>query len=217
MEIIISPSDFAFLYRQSKWGYYHKYVLGIRRPYFAMPGIFNVIDKKMKNYLKTNDNILISNTDIFNGCKFIYEDAHVHSRPITNPDYPEISITIKGIIDGVYSSEDKNYLVDLKTSFYETEILKNYALQLNSYAFALENPVNEYVNNLNIDKVGILAFVPNNFDGSLKGDMMWFEVTKNTTSFEKYIQNTLIPLFAGPSPDPEEDDPYYIYLKKYIV
>ena len=42
--ITISPSDFAFLYTESKWGFYQKYRQGIKRPPFSMPKIFNKID-----------------------------------------------------------------------------------------------------------------------------------------------------------------------------
>ena len=49
--ITISPSDFAFLYTESKWGFYQKYRQGIKRPPFSMPKIFNKIDFLIKkNY-----------------------------------------------------------------------------------------------------------------------------------------------------------------------
>jgi hypothetical protein len=55
--IYISPSDFAFLYTESKWGFYQKYRQGIKRPPFSMPKIFNVIDSLIK---KNYENVDIS-------------------------------------------------------------------------------------------------------------------------------------------------------------
>lgn len=215
MIIYISPSDFAFLYKQSKWGFHQKCMKDIRRPYLPMPGIFNIIDSEMKNYLKSTKTPNIKNTDIFNNFEFKFEDASLCSRPISNPDYPNIQVCLRGKIDGIYTNGSENYLVDLKTSFSDTELLKKYNLQLNSYAFALENPYDEFGLTMNIHKTGLIVYEPEKFtEVGLTGGLIWHESKLNLSSFEKYIQDTVIPFLAGPEPNAEESDPFYDYLYK---
>jgi len=215
MIIYISPSDFAFLYKQSKWGFHQKCMKNIRRPYLPMPGIFNIIDTGMKDYLKSTKSPNIKNTDIFNNFEFKFEDANVCSRPISNPDYPDIQICLRGKIDGIYTNGSENYLIDLKTSFSDPDSLKKYNLQLNSYVFALENPYDEFGVSMNIFKTGLIVYEPDAFtELGLIGGLTWYEAKLNLQSFEKYIQETIIPFLAGPEPNAEESDPFFPYLYK---
>ena len=36
-EVVIAPSDFAFLYDESPWAFHQKYISGIRRPPLILP------------------------------------------------------------------------------------------------------------------------------------------------------------------------------------
>ena len=187
----------------------------IRRPYLPMPGIFNIIDTGMKDYLKNTKSPNIKNTDIFNNFEFKFEDANVCSKPISNPDYPDIQICLRGKIDGIYSNGSENYLIDLKTSFSDPDSLKKYNLQLNSYVFALENPYDEFGVSMNIFKTGLIVYEPDAFtELGLMGGLIWYEAKLNLQSFEKYIQETIIPFLAGPEPKAEESDPFFPYLYK---
>jgi hypothetical protein len=187
----------------------------IRRPYLPMPGIFNIIDTGMKDYLKSTKSPNIKNTDIFNNFEFKFEDANVCSRPISNPDYPDIQICLRGKIDGIYTNGSENYLIDLKTSFSDPDSLTKYNLQLNSYVFALENPYDEFGVSMNIYKTGLIVYEPDTFtDLGLMGVLTWYEAKLNLKSFEKYIQETIIPFLAGPEPNAEESDPFFPYLYK---
>lgn len=215
MIIYISPSDFAFLYKQSKWGFHQKCMKNIRRPFLPMPGIFNVIDAGMKEYLKSTKKPNIKNTDIFNDFEFKFEDAAVCSRPIVNSNFPDVQVCLRGKLDGIYTDGSDNYLIDLKTSFTDPDSLKKYNLQLNSYAFALQNPYDEFCVSMDIYKAGLIVYEPESFsDLGLMGGIVWHETKLNLSAFEKYIQDTIIPFLAGPEPNAEESDPFYDYLYK---
>ena len=83
MTVLISPSDFAFLYDQSKWGFYNKYKNGIKRPTVIMPKIFTLIDHSFKESFL--------NQNLYSICKdlpdatFRDADKWVVSKEISNP------------------------------------------------------------------------------------------------------------------------------------
>jgi hypothetical protein len=68
---------------------------------------------------------------------------------------------------------------------------------------------------MNIYKSGLIVYEPESFnENGLMGGMIWHETKLNLQSFEKYIQDTIIPFLAGPEPNAEESDPFYDYLYK---
>ena len=219
--ITISPSDFAFLYTESKWGFYQKYRQGIKRPPFSMPKIFNKIDFLIK---KNYENVDIStiNLNLPSGV-ITHSDAWVKCKPIKNPDYPDIQININGKIDSILTRPDGCAVIDFKTCDVEPTLNHKYALQLNAYAYGISNPYGDGLSLNNINQLGLIVFSPNKFvvndnsSASLQGDFKWIELDYDIIGFENFIKNEVIPLLAGNEPEPLDTDPYWSYLKQLGV
>jgi hypothetical protein len=219
--IYISPSDFAFLYTESKWGFYQKYRLGVKRPPFSMPKIFNVIDSLIK---KNYENVDISTIDAnLPAGRITHSDAWVKCKPIRNPDYPDIEISMNGKIDSILTRETGAAVIDFKTCDVEPTLNKKYALQLNAYAYGILNSMGTGLALDNINQLGLIVFSPNkfcvNYDSSaaLKGSFKWIELDFDPIGFETFIKEEVIPLLAGPEPAPEDSDPCWSYLKQLGV
>jgi hypothetical protein len=214
--IYISPSDFAFLYTESKWGFYQKYRQGIKRPPFSMPKIFNVIDALIK---KNYENVDISTIDKnLPAGKITHSDSWIKCKPIRNPDYPDIEVSINGKIDSILTREDGAAVIDFKTCDVEPTLNKKYALQLNAYAYGILNPFKDGLALDNINQLGLIVFSPSLFSvnynstAALKGSFKWIELDFDPIGFENFIRDEVIPLLAGPEPKPEENEPYWNYL-----
>jgi len=219
--IYISPSDFAFLYTESKWGFYQKYRQGVKRPPFSMPKIFNVIDSLIK---KNYENVDISTIDAnLPAGTITHSDAWVKCKPIRNPDYPDIEISMNGKIDSILTRDNGAAVIDFKTCDVEPSLNKKYALQLNAYAYGILNPIGTGLALDNINQLGLIVFSPNkfcvNYDSSaaLKGSFKWIELDFDPIGFETFIKEEVIPLLAGPEPAPEDSDPCWSYLKQLGV
>lgn len=218
--IFISPSDFAFLFLETKWGFYQKYKNGIKRPPPIIPKIFNIIDACIKDkYINQNLNQIAKSLP-----DAILESADqwVKSKPISNPNYPDVEIVIRGKIDGVLKYADNSFtVIDFKTSEISESYLENYVNQLSCYAYCLRYPNSSRDFSLNVnDKVGLFVFQPKEFmidynsKAGIKGVMEYFEYDFNEVEFEKFIKDEIIPLLMGPEPKPEDNDPCWIYLKQ---
>jgi len=221
MTIYLSPSDLAFLYDQSPWGFYQKYRNGIKRPHVVMPKIFTVIDSQMKSELM-NQNLHTICKDLPNAT-LTNADKWVVSKEISNPEYPDISIQVRGKIDAVFDYNDGSYsVVDFKTSEINESLLQKYKRQLNAYCFAVLFPENLTKFNLpKLKSTGLLVFEPNEFSidynskARLRGDFKWVEYSVEVEEFENYVKNEIIPLLAGKEPKPTDDDPQWEYLKQF--
>ena len=219
--INISPSDFAFLYTESKWGFYQKYRQGVKRPPFSMPKIFTVIDNLIK---KNYENVDISTIDSNLPSGVIsHSDAWVKCKPIRNPDYPDIEVSTIGKIDSILKTEDGHALIDFKTCDIGEYLIAKYELQLNAYAYSILNAKNDGLSLKDINRTGLIVYEPNQFvvnddhTASLNGVFKWVEVKFDPQAFEDFIKYEVIPLLAGPEPKPEENEPYWNYLKQLGV
>ena len=215
--INISPSDFAFLYTESKWGFYQKYRQGVKRPPFSMPKIFTVIDNLIK---KNYENVDISTIDSNLPSGVIsHSDAWVKCKPIKNPDYPDIEVSTIGKIDSILKTEDGHALIDFKTCDIGEYLIAKYELQLNAYAYSILNAKNDGLSLKDINRTGLIVYEPNQFvvnddhTASLNGVFKWVEVKFDPQTFEDFIKYEVIPLLAGPEPKPEDSDPCWFYLK----
>ena len=220
-KIYISPSDLAFLYHESKWGFHQKYILGVKRPPVILPKIFTLIDSFIKTkYMGQNLNIINKNLP---DAILSSNDEWVVSKPIINSDYPEISIQIRGKIDAVFDHQDGSYsVIDFKTSEINEAYLEKYKNQLHAYSYAVLNPESSSKFSLpNLKNTGLLVFAPDEFyidyndRCGLKGNFKWVEFELNLDEFENFIKQELIPLLAGPEPKPEENDNCWVYLKQF--
>lgn len=220
MTIYLSPSDLAFLYEQSKWGFYNKYKNGIKRPNFTMPKIFNIIDSLIKEkYLNQNLSTIDSNLP-----DAIVTSANnwVVSREICNESYPDLKVQIRGIIDGVFEYPDKSYaIVDFKTSEINPEYLDKYKLQLNAYSYSVTYPENSKKFSLPaLKNTGLLVFQPDNFEvqdnkANLSGQFKWVEFDLDLDGFESFVKEEIIPLLCGKEPTPDKSDPQWEYLLQF--
>lgn len=220
--IYISPSDFAFLYNESKWGFHAKYVSGIKRPSVILPKIFTIIDSSIKKkYIGENLNRIDKNLP---EAKLISsDDKWVVSKPIVNDNYPDLCVKIRGKIDAALDYGDGSFaVVDFKTSEIGELYLEKYRNQLSAYSYAVLNPENIKAFSLpNLKNTGLLVFEPDEFHidyngrAGLKGNFKWVEFVLDLDNFETFIKNELIPLLAGPEPKPEENDNCWTYLKQF--
>jgi hypothetical protein len=154
--INISPSDLAFLYLDSPWGFYQKYILGVKRPPLILPKIFTVIDTLMK--CKFSDENFKSICSNYPDAVLKDADQWVKSKPIRNPKFPDIEIVLRGKIDGVLKYPDNTYsIIDFKTSSKQKKEanIKNYFMQCSAYAVMYEErtgiPVTQLVIMIAVD------------------------------------------------------------------
>lgn len=219
--IFLSPSDLAFLYDESPWGFYQKYNLGIKRPPVILPKIFTLIDVLTKaSYLNKNLNEIDKSLP---DAILVEADQWVKSKPITNPEYPDFEIVIRGKIDGILRYDDgTNTVIDFKTCEISEKVLAKYIRQLSSYSYAITHPMSNSDLSMKLrDSVGLFVFEPDKFyidsysKAGLKGKFKYIGYDINLEDFENFIKNDVIPLIAGKEPPPTDEDPCWVYLKQF--
>ncbi len=219
--IFLSPSDLAFLYEESKWGFHQKYTSGIKRPPVIIPKVFTTIDVLTK--LTFLNKSMVNFDSSFPDALLVDADKWVKSKPIVNPDYPEFEVSLRGKIDGLLRYPDLSHsVIDFKTCEINETTLAKYIRQLSCYAYALRHPNSsaDYSVTVN-EKIGLFVFQPNAFDMSesgvanLSGDFKYIEYTWDEEDFVEFIKYKIIPLLAGKEPKPTESDPCWSYLKQF--
>lgn len=219
--IFLSPSDLAFLLDESPWGFYQKYNLGIKRPPVILPKIFTLIDVLTKaSYLNTNLHDIDKSLP---DATLTDADEWVKSKPILNPDYPDIEVVIRGKIDGIIKYPDEtSAVIDFKTCEISEKVLQKYIRQLSSYSYAITNPFSKSDFTLKLrNEVGLFVFEPDKFNidynsrAALRGKFKYISYEIDLESFENYVKNEIIPLIAGKEPQPTDSDPCWVYLKQF--
>lgn len=219
--IFLSPSDLAFLYDESPWGFYQKYNLGIKRPPVILPKIFTLIDVLTKaSYLNKNLNQIDKSLP---DAVLVDADEWVKSKPIVNPDFPDFEVVIRGKIDGILRYDDEtNTVIDFKTCEISEKVLSKYIRQLSSYSYAITNPMSSSDLTMKLrNNVGLFVFEPDKFyidefaRASLKGKFKYISYDINLDDFENFIRNEVIPLIAGKEPPPTDADSCWVYLKQF--
>ena len=219
--IFLSPSDLAFLYDESPWGFYQKYNLGIKRPPVILPKIFTLIDVLTKaSYLNKNLNQIDKSLP---DAVLVDADEWVKSKPIVNPDFPDFEVVIRGKIDGILRYDDEtNAVIDFKTCEISEKVLSKYIRQLSSYSYAITNPMSSTDLTMKLrNYVGLFVFEPDKFyidefaRASLKGKFKYISYDINLDDFENFIRNEVIPLIAGKEPPPTDADSCWVYLKQF--
>jgi len=219
--IYLSPSDLAFLLDDSPWGFYQKYNLGIKRPPVIIPRIFTVIDVLTK--ICCEDKNMKEFDESFPDAVITGADQWVKSKPIVNPNFPDVEIILRGKIDGVLKFADETHsVIDFKTCEIQEKTLQKYVRQLSCYSYAMANPnsASDYSVKIN-DKIGLFVYEPTKFsisgDGSanLGGKLKYIQYDLDLDGFENFIKNQVIPLIAGKEPAPTDDDPCWVYLKQF--
>ena len=219
--IFLSPSDLAFLYEESKWGFHQKYTSGIKRPPVIIPKVFTTIDVLTK--LTFLNKSMVNFDSSFPDALLVDADKWVKSKPIVNPDYPEFEVSLRGKIDGLLRYPDMSHsVIDFKTCEINEITLAKYIRQLSCYAYALKHPNSsaDYSVTVN-EKIGLFVFQPSSFDmnesgvANLSGDFKYIEYTWDEEDFVEFIKYKIIPLLAGKEPKPVESDPCWTYLKQF--
>lgn len=219
--ILLSPSDLAFLYEESAWGFYQKYSSNIKRPPVIIPKIFTTIDVLTKMTFLNKS--MVNFDSSFPDALLVDADQWVKSKPIRNPEYPDFEVCLRGKIDGLLRFPDMSHsVIDFKTCEISEITLSKYIRQLSCYSYALRHPnsSSDYSVNIN-DKIGLFVFQPNSFDmnsegvANLSGDFKYIEYSWNEDDFVKFISEKIIPLLAGKEPMPKDSDPCWAYLKQF--
>ena len=219
-EVVISPSDFAFLFDESPWAFHQKYISGIKRPPLILPKIFNVIDATIKDKY-SDENLSLVSKDLPQG-HLRTSNKWIKSTKIVSKEH-DLSVQIIGKIDGYIEFPDgKISIVDFKTSEINEQYAGKYNRQLHSYCFGVANPENSNCLSLeNLTDPGLLVFEPNEFTidynckARLLGNLKWQTFKLDLEWFVSFISNEVIPLLAGPEPKPEDKDPYWKYLQQF--
>ena len=219
--IFLSPSDLAFLLDESPWGFYQKYNLGIKRPPVILPKIFTLIDVLTKaSYLDKNLNDIDKSLP---DAILADADEWVKSKPISNPDFPDVEVIIRGKIDGILRYADgTSSVIDFKTCEISEKVLSKYIRQLSSYSYAITNPFSNSEFSIKLrNEVGLFVFEPDKFyidynsKAGLKGQFKYINYDIDLEFFENYVKTEIIPLIAGKEPPPSDSDPCWVYLKQF--
>ena len=217
--IVISPSDFAFLWAKDPYGFYEKYRYQIRRPKANMPYVISEIDGCMKGSL---DGKNLSSLDAsLPDCKIILSDSWVQSKPI---EVGNIEIVIRGRIDAALEFNDGSYgVIDYKASNKNGLSMHGYTRQLQGYAYALMNNDVRDVHLSPISRLGVLQYRPNKFcimgngKASLEGQIEWIEIDNDISDFASFLITDIAPFLLQESAEPKGDDPWMNYVNSYHV
>ena len=153
----VAPSgvDYALKCKRCLWLAYK----GIKLDAF-FPPIFNAFDLIQKKFLLTQSIKIISNT-LPDGRIMTELKGFIASS--TLKDKKGRSFIINGKTDVVieFKTKPKKYgIIDLKTTNINPSKIKNYKLQLESYATIFENPNSKTPKFLNIEELGLYLFEP---------------------------------------------------------
>ena len=193
----LSPSDFAYLYKECKLCYCLKVKHGIYQPSMPMPGVFSAINTRLQAKLVGQD-LQILSPNLPAG-QVILQEAWVESQPV-----PDTSVYIKGKYDLLVRRPDGTHiLVDLKISQPHEDKIEKYKTQLAAYQFALEHPTTG--KSVAISQLGLLIFYPDTVSfqsGSvlLAFPPRWLEVPQDQTGFLAFAKD-VSKLLLNPLPD----------------
>jgi hypothetical protein len=206
--LILNPSDFAFLWEECKRCFYLKVREGFRRPATPMAKIFTVIDREMKNCYagkRTETMMQFLPPGIVDG-----NLSWVQSKPIKVPGHSS-SCVIRGKIDTLVRFDDNSFgVIDFKTSARRAEHVQLYGRQLHAYAVAMEQAAAGHVSLSPIRKLGLLVYEPQKFtqlattSASLTGGLSWIPIDRDDKKFFAFLGEVL-DVLETPKPPPVED------------
>jgi hypothetical protein len=229
----LSPSDFAFLYRECKRCYCLKVKEGKYRPFQPMPSIFNVIDGAMKRAFEGTytdgtpkvyeDRLLLSEIDEDLPKARVFEsNLRVQSEVAQFSDLG-VGIYVAGEIDTlmIYPDEDNCYGVgDGKTSAIKPEYVDMYSRQLHGYAWALSKPAPGRPKRGPVKHLGLLVYEPDlgffpTGDGqaNLMGHLSWMEVPVDSKAFGAFLKEVAALLATDELPPAGKSCSYCRFLK----
>lgn len=211
----LSPSDFAFLWKQCKRCFWLKVVHSIRQPSMPMAGIFKKIEGLQM--------------DLYDGkrtAEFLPDlppgtircgEKWVESDPITFGGIDE-TCYIAGKIDSLIEFDDGSWgIIDFKTTETSPEKAELYSRQLHAYAHCFENPAkspqwckSKPPSLSPIKNLGILCFEPSKLTiedvghHTYQGEVKWIEIPRDDNKFLSFVgetMNLLTSTIPGATPD----------------
>ncbi len=206
----LSPSDFAFLWKDCKRCFWLKVNQGIRQPSMPMAGIFKKIEGLQMDLYdgKRTEEVLPELPTGIIRCG----EKWVESDPMTVEGAPGTGF-ITGKIDSLIEFDDGTWgVLDFKTTETSPEKAELYARQLHAYAYCLENPAKAprslRSNPLALSPIkllGILCFEPSRLTlsggrHSYEGDVKWIGIPRDDRKFLSFISETL-KVLSSPIPD----------------
>lgn len=215
----LSPSDFAFLYKDCKRCFWLKHNKQILQPSKPMAAIFNKIDsqqKKLFHHKRLND--ICGNLP---KGRIIASDVWVKSQyiPYTDLDYQHY---ILGKLDSLMKMDDGSYqVIDFKTSDVSAHV-QLYAKQLHAYAYSLEHPMktNEGLD-APISGIGLIIFDPSlgfsaeDEKAALRGTLTWKPIRYTPDKFEEFMLE-IAGVIASPDEPPFNEECPYCQRDKYM-
>ncbi len=195
MHYKLSPSDLTYLFEGCKYCFGVKVKYSIGQPSIPMPGIFSIIASCQSRFYSGK------RTEEF--CKALppgtieYSEKWVQSLPI-KLDNSNNTCYISGRFDFVIKFDDGTFgVIDCKTANPSDLKTKMFGRQLQCYTYALENPAPSKVALSPITKLGLLYFIPTNFNQitamqqALEGELSWHEVKRDDGGFINFISDVM--------------------------
>ena len=131
-----------------------------------------------------------------------------------------LGIQLWGYLDGLIELESGGYaILDLKSTQNTKWVVKNYALQLNTYAYCLENAEDGYLDYQPVKRLGLLTFSGYRFGvnspqtAGIVGSLQWHEVTKDERVVGKAIGEVLPVLRSKTPPESSGDCEWCGYVR----
>ena len=201
----LSPSDFAFLWRECQRCFYLKVVSGFNRPSSPMPSVFSKIDSIMKRYFAGKPTTEIA-PDLPAG-NVAFGEKQVESAPIHLSGRGS-SCFIRGRFDCVVRFEDGSYgVIDFKTTSATSQHLSVYKWQLHAYAYALENPAPGKFSLSPVSRLGLLCVEPVEMLGlgegafAYKAQPAWVDCPRDDEAFKGFVGEVLDVLDRSEPPE----------------
>lgn len=175
-----------------------------------MPKIFTIIDTRMKTFYSGKRCETIS--DKLPPGVVEHGERWVESQPIQLAGHAS-KCYVKGKFDTVVKFDDGSYgVVDFKTSERKEEHIPLYSRQLHAYAHALENPAPGKFSLKPVSKLGLLIFEPQKYAQSptsglvgFAGSVVWREIKKDDSNFNRFLHEIMNVLELPNPPDPDEN------------
>jgi hypothetical protein len=195
MNFKLSPSDTSFLFDGCQRCFYLKVRHGIVQPSIPLPSIFSKIASLLKQYYDQKRTEQLH--PALPPGTIILGEKWVQSKVISLPNHID-TCYIKGRFDVVVSFDDGTYgVIDYKTANPDSELFHLYGRQLQSYAYALENPAPGALALSPVTKLGLLYFHPTQVSQdrtdwlSFNSEIRLIEIEKNDEQFLAFIDEVL--------------------------
>ncbi len=221
----LSPSDFAFLWKQCKRCFCLKVLHSVRQPSMPMAAVFKRLEALQMGFYQGR-----RTTDLLPGLPpgtFRCGERGVESEPVQAEGRPPWFIY--GKIDSLIEFDDGSWgILDFKTTAISPEKGEIYGRQLHAYAHAFENPaaspriLKGKAPSLGpITKLGILCFDPSELllespgVQTYRGPVQWIEIPRDRERFLAFVTEAVAVLGGEiPAPDPGCDWCSYAGLMK---